>query len=88
MLENIEPGNPENNMELVKKVQDAIDSSVNEIRQISNNLMPAALKQFGLVTAIKNICTDLNQSVISKLFSSRMGNIKMRIKRLPYMFTE
>jgi len=37
------------------------DQTIEETRRISNNLMPAALSEFGLSTAIRNICNDISE---------------------------
>ncbi len=36
-----------------------IDNILNEIRHISNNLMPGALREFGLVTAMSSFCREI-----------------------------
>ncbi len=38
------------------------NQTIEETRRISNNLMPAALLEFGLVTAIRNICNDISET--------------------------
>lgn len=38
------------------------DRTIEETRRISNNLMPAALSEFGLITAIRNICNEISES--------------------------
>ncbi len=38
------------------------DKTIEETRRISNNLMPAALSEFGLTTAIRNICNDISET--------------------------
>lgn len=35
------------------------DQTIEEARRISNNLMPATLSQFGLKTAVRNICNEM-----------------------------
>jgi len=46
----------------VKEVKHSFDGTINEIRRISNDLMPAVLSEFGLVTALKNICEDISDN--------------------------
>lgn len=41
---------------------DMLDSSINEMRRVAHNLMPEALVKFGLDTALKDFCNDINQS--------------------------
>ncbi len=38
------------------------DKTIDETRRISNNLMPAALSEFGLITAVRNICNEITES--------------------------
>jgi len=38
------------------------NQTIEETRRISNNLMPAALSEFGLTTAIRNICNDISET--------------------------
>ncbi len=47
---------------VIRETRSSFDETINEIRRISNNLMPAVLLEFGLVTAIKNICNDINEN--------------------------
>ena len=46
----------------IKDVKSSFDSTINEIRRISNDLMPAVLNEFGLVTALKNICEEISEN--------------------------
>ncbi len=38
------------------------DQTIEETRRISNNLMPAALSEFGLTTSIRNICNEIAET--------------------------
>ncbi|HRY32000.1 MAG TPA: HAMP domain-containing protein [Bacteroidales bacterium] len=38
-----------------------IDNILSEIRQISNNLMPGALREFGLVSAMSSFCREIQE---------------------------
>ncbi len=40
------------------EVSRGVDLTIEEIRRMSNDLMPAILKEFGLETAIRNICEE------------------------------
>lgn len=39
-----------------------LDSSIKEMRRVAHNMMPEALVKFGLDTALKDFCNDINQS--------------------------
>jgi signal transduction histidine kinase len=39
-----------------------IDGSIKEMRRVAHNMMPEALIKFGLSTALKDFCNEINQS--------------------------
>lgn len=41
---------------------DMLDSSIREMRRVAHNMMPEALVKFGLDTAIRDVCNDINKS--------------------------
>ena len=46
--------------ELVAKTREILESTVDEVRAISHNLMPAILSDFGLETALRNMVNTIN----------------------------
>ncbi len=52
---------PENN-QAFERSMDMLDSSIQEMRRVAHNMMPEALVKFGLDTALKDFCNDINQS--------------------------
>lgn len=44
--------------EQLSKIRTDFDKIVDEIRRISNNLMPSVLEAFGIVFAIRNLCVE------------------------------
>ena len=52
---------PENNQAFERSI-DMLDSSIKEMRRVAHNMMPEALIKFGLDTALKDFCNDVNQS--------------------------
>lgn len=58
-------------------VKSDIDKIIEEIRRISNNLMPSVLQEFGLVAAINNLCDNLN-SIGEKVIKTDI-NINNRV---------
>ncbi len=52
---------PENSQAFERSL-DMLDSSIQEMRRVAHNMMPEALVKFGLNTALKDFCNDLNQS--------------------------
>lgn len=53
------------------------DQTIEETRRISNNLMPAALSEFGLTTAIRNICNEISESTNINIQYNYQGSSKM-----------
>ena len=51
---------PENH-QAFERSMDMLDSSIKEMRRVAHNMMPEALVRFGLDTALKDYCNDLNQ---------------------------
>ncbi|NPD45396.1 MULTISPECIES: HAMP domain-containing protein [unclassified Lentimicrobium] len=49
------------------------DSTIEETRRISNNLMPAALKAFGLFSAIRHLCNEIAESSKIKIHLDILG---------------
>lgn len=61
---------------LVKNACDLIDNAVKEVRNISHNMMPVALTQLGLVSAV--------QELISKMNHSGLLTVKFKVENLEY----
>jgi len=52
---------PENS-QAFERSMDMLDSSIKEMRRVAHNMMPEALVKFGLDTALKDLCNDVNNS--------------------------
>ena len=52
------------------------DQTIEETRRISNNLMPAALSEFGLSTAVRNICNDISEITDINVVYNTSGSSK------------
>ena len=52
---------PENH-QAFERSMDMLDSSIKEMRRVAHNMMPEALVKFGLDTALKDFCNDINKS--------------------------
>jgi len=50
-----------------------LDSSIKEMRRVAHNMMPEALVRFGLDTALKDYCSDINQSGALQVTYQSMG---------------
>jgi signal transduction histidine kinase len=49
------------NHQAFERSMDMLDSSIKEMRRVAHNMMPEALVRFGLDTALRDYCNDLNQ---------------------------
>ncbi len=50
------------NQQAFERSMDMLDSSIREMRRVAHNMMPEALVKFGLDTALKDFCADINQT--------------------------
>ena len=50
------------NHQAFERSMDMLDSSIKEMRRVAHNMMPESLVKFGLDTALKDFCNDINQS--------------------------
>jgi len=46
----------------LNQVKHMFSHTIDEIRRISNNLMPAALKEFSLAVVLRNLCTEIESN--------------------------
>ncbi|MFT3980737.1 MAG: sensor histidine kinase [Ferruginibacter sp.] len=63
---------PENAQAFERSI-DMLDSSIKEMRRVAHNMMPEALVKFGLDTALKDFCNDVNQSGVLKVHYESIG---------------
>ncbi len=61
------------NAQAFERSMDMLDSSIKEMRRVAHNLMPEALVKFGLDTALKDFCNDINQSGSLKITYQSIG---------------
>jgi len=50
------------NQQSFERGMDMLDSSINEMRRVAQNMMPESLVKFGLDTALQDFCKDINLS--------------------------
>ncbi|OYX16060.1 MAG: hypothetical protein B7Z16_12220, partial [Algoriphagus sp. 32-45-6] len=55
------------NARLFERSLDMLDTSIMEMRRVAHNLMPENLIKFGLDTALKDFCGDIQQSGVLKI---------------------
>jgi signal transduction histidine kinase len=50
------------NAQAFERSMDMLDSSIKEMRRVAHNMMPESLVKFGLDTALKDFCNEINNS--------------------------
>jgi two-component system NarL family sensor kinase len=63
---------PENH-QAFERSMDMLDSSIKEMRRVAHNMMPETLVKFGLDTALKDFCNDINQGGALKVNYQSIG---------------
>ncbi len=87
MLEGADVGNPESTRQLLSDVRSMFDATIEEVRRISNDLMPATLSQFGLETAIRQLGQTIRHTAgIDVTFDIQIDESELDNKRKLYIF--
>jgi signal transduction histidine kinase len=60
--------------ENIKILKDQFDGTIDEIRRISNNLMPSVLEVFGITIALRNLCKETGEHSGIKITFEYDGN--------------
>jgi two-component system NarL family sensor kinase len=61
------------NQQAFERGMDMLDSSISEMRRVAHNMMPEALVKFGLDTALKDFCNDINGTGSLQVIYQSMG---------------
>lgn len=86
-LERTATSSPERTKIIMAEVQELFANTINEVRSISNNLMPAILNEFGLVDALSNLCREISDSSgIAVEFNHKQFSIKVEDKINTYLY--
>jgi signal transduction histidine kinase/tetratricopeptide (TPR) repeat protein len=67
------------NQRAFERSMDMLDSSIKEMRRVAHNMMPESLVKFGLDTALKDFCHDINQSGALKVNYQSIGLSDMQL---------
>ncbi|MGD0710479.1 MAG: HAMP domain-containing protein [Bacteroidales bacterium] len=71
----------------IVQLQEMFDNTIDEVRKISDNLMPSILKEFGPETALKNLCKMISQtSGLNITFESLPLKCKPDDKKSTYLY--
>lgn len=61
------------NMALFERSMKMLDDSIQELRRVAHNMMPQSLVQYGLDTALKDFCSDMNRSGAVRVVCQTFG---------------
>lgn len=64
---------PPENDEAYTKGMEMLDTSIDEIRRIAHNMMPETLVKFGLDTALKDFCSNIDQGGVVQVIYQSIG---------------
>jgi two-component system NarL family sensor kinase len=62
-IENCDEDDPSCLLKTMQETKSSLHGIVDELRRISNDLMPAALDELGLETALQNLCSDVGRQL-------------------------
>jgi signal transduction histidine kinase len=67
----------EKNLEIIKNTDHIINEAIKSIKEISNNLSPHVLTNFGLASAVKNFTDKINETKVMEIdFNSNIHNLR------------
>lgn len=87
MLESIDTEDNNSMNKVITAVKNSLDNTIDEIRVIINDLMPAVLFEFGLVNGIRKLCNQMNDiSNIEITFDSNISSAEIEDKTKIYLY--
>ena len=73
--------------EKMEKIKDYFEQTIEDIRRMSNDLAPSVLEEFGLTTALKNLCRGISQSAsVPVEFKSKGSTVQLPKKTRTYIY--
>jgi two-component system, NarL family, sensor kinase len=69
------------NQQAFERSMDMLDSSIKEMRRVAHNMMPETLVRFGLDTALKDFCSDINLSGALNVTYQSMGMESIKLEQ-------
>ncbi|MEE1945244.1 ATP-binding protein [Pedobacter sp. KR3-3] len=64
-----------------ERSMDMLDSSIREMRRVAHNMMPEILVRYGLDTALKEFCNEINQSGVLAINYQSVGMNKVAMEQ-------
>ena len=69
------------NAQAFERSMDMLDSSIKEMRRVAHNMMPEALVKFGLDTALRDFCGDINRTGALEVNYQSLGMENARVEQ-------
>jgi signal transduction histidine kinase len=69
------------NKQAFERSMDMLDSSIKEMRRVAHNMMPEVLVNFGLDTALNDLCNDISKSGALKVAYQSLGLENAKIEQ-------
>jgi signal transduction histidine kinase len=69
------------NQQAFERSMDMLDSSIKEMRRVAHNMMPEALVKFGLDTALKDFCEEINRSGALQVVYQSIGMEQVQVEQ-------
>jgi two-component system, NarL family, sensor kinase len=69
------------NQQAFERSMDMLDSSIKEMRRVAHNMMPEALVKFGLDTALRDFCDDINRSGALNVSYQSIGMEQVQVEQ-------
>lgn len=86
-MENIKRDDQEQAHKIIREVKDQVDLTIEEIKRMSNNLMPVVLTEFGIANAISDLCDNISDTIkINVKFIKRDVDENMNKKTKTYIY--
>ena len=76
---------------MISHIKDLFDKTIDEIRRISNDLMPTVLNEFGLEKAMRRLCEEISEYAKIKIeytYKGEFESIGKRAKMYLYRITQ
>jgi len=71
----------------IRMLKDQFNVTIDEIRRISNNLMPSVLEVFGITLALKNLCEETEEHGILEILFQTTGELEeINTKTKTYLY--
>ena len=71
----------------IRILKDQFNETIDEIRRISNNLMPSVLEVFGITLALKNLCEETEEHGVLKILFQTTGDLEdINTKTKTYLY--